>query len=199
MARTKNSTKNIKESVEKVIETSIEEEPINEESVGLLDEPGAPIVPKKIFHDNDYVMCKSIIAGGLNITCRSSNYYRFVEYGGKCEIEYRDLVELIRIHSDHIFLPRIIIEDEDFLEQFPQVKKFYDSLYTTDDLRIILGLPNEKMEFEIKKLPQEMFETLRGLASGMISSGEIDSVNKIKCLSKIFNADYNLLSEMFES
>ena len=191
MARTKTASKNIKESVEKEI--------IEEESVGLLDEPGAPIVPKKIFHDNDYIMCKSIIAGGLNITCRSSNYYRFVEYGGKCEIEYRDLVELIRIHSDHIFLPRIIIEDEDFLEQFPQVKKFYDSLYTTDDLRIILGLPNDKMEFEIQKLPHEMFETLRGLASGMISSGEIDSVNKIRCLSKIFDADFNLLSEMFES
>lgn len=191
MARTKTASKNIKESVEKEI--------IEEESVGLLDEPGAPIVPKKIFHDNDYIMCKSIIAGGLNITCRSSNYYRFVEYGGECEIEYRDLVELIRIHSDHIFLPRIIIEDEDFLEQFPQVKKFYDSLYTTDDLRIILGLPNDKMEFEIQKLPHEMFETLRGLASGMISSGEIDSVNKIRCLSKIFDADFNLLSEMFES
>lgn len=191
MARTKTTSKNTKESVEKEI--------IEEESVGLLDEPGAPIVPKKIFHDNDYIMCKSIIAGGLNITCRSSNYYRFVEYGGECEIEYRDLVELIRIHSDHIFLPRIIIEDEDFLEQFPQVKKFYDSLYTTDDLRIILGLPNDKMEFEIQKLPHEMFETLRGLASGMISSGEIDSVNKIRCLSKIFDADFNLLSEMFES
>lgn len=191
MARTKTASKNIKESVEKEI--------IEEKSVGLLDEPGAPIVPKKIFHDNDYIMCKSIIAGGLNITCRSSNYYRFVEYGGECEIEYRDLVELIRIHSDHIFLPRIIIEDEDFLEQFPQVKKFYDSLYTTDDLRIILGLPNDKMEFEIQKLPHEMFETLRGLASGMISSGEIDSVNKIRCLSKIFDADFNLLSEMFES
>ena len=191
MARTKTTSKNTKESVEKEI--------IEEKSVGLLDEPGAPIVPKKIFHDNDYIMCKSIIAGGLNITCRSSNYYRFVEYGGECEIEYRDLVELIRIHSDHIFLPRIIIEDEDFLEQFPQVKKFYDSLYTTDDLRIILGLPNDKMEFEIQKLPHEMFETLRGLASGMISSGEIDSVNKIRCLSKIFDADFNLLSEMFES
>lgn len=191
MARTKTTSKNTKESVEKEI--------IEEKSVGLLDEPGAPIVPKKIFHDNDYIMCKSIIAGGLNITCRSSNYYRFVEYGGECEIEYRDLVELIRIHSDHIFLPRIIIEDEDFLEQFPQVKKFYDSLYTTDDLRIILGLPNDKMEFEIQKLPHEMFETLRGLASSMISSGEIDSVNKIRCLSKIFDADFNLLSEMFES
>ena len=146
MARTKNSTKNTKEFVEKVTETSLKEE-----SVGLLDEPGEPIVPKKTFHDGDYILCKSIIAGGLNITCRSSNYYRFIEYGGECEIEYRDLVELIRIHSDHIFLPRIIIENEDFLEQFPQVKKFYDSLYTTDDLRIILGLPNDKMELLPRK------------------------------------------------
>ena len=195
MSRTKNVSKNNIESVEeKKIEISNKEE-----SVGLSDEFSEPIVPKKVFHDGDYIMCRSIIAGGLNITCRSSNYYRFVEYGGKCEIEYRDLVELIRIHSDHIFLPRIIIEDEDFLEQFPQVRKFYSSLYTTDDLRMILGLPNDKMEFEIKKLPLEMFETLRGLTSEMISSGEIDSVNKIRCLSKVFNADFNLISEMFES
>lgn len=194
MARTKSVSKNTKESASKEIESQIEEK-----SSKLLDEPSVPIVPKKIFHDGDYIMCRSIIAGGLNISCRSSNFYRFVEYGGKCEIEYRDLVELIRIHSDHIFLPRIIIEDEDFLEQFPQVKQFYNSLYTTDDLRIILGLQNDKMEFEIKKLPQEMYETLRGLASEMISSGEIDSVNKIRCLSKIFDADFNLVSEMLNS
>ncbi len=194
MARTKSVSKSTKESVNKEIESQVEEK-----SIGLLDEPSEPIVPNKIFHDGDYIMCRSIIAGGLNISCRSSNFYRFVEYGGKCEIEYRDLVELIRIHSDHIFLPRIIIEDEDFLEQFPQVKQFYNSLYTTEDLRIILGLQNDKMEFEIKKLPQEMYETLRGLASEMISSGEIDSVNKIRCLSKIFDADFNLVSEMFDS
>ena len=194
MARTKATSKDKQEPVEKKIETVVEEE-----SMGLADEPSVPIVPNKIFHDGDYIMCRSIVAGGLNITCRSSNYYRFVEYGGECEIEYRDLVELIRIHSDHIFLPRIIIEDKDFLEQFPQVRQFYESLYTTEDLRVILGLPNDKMEFEIQKLPREMFDTLRGLASSMISSGEIDSVNKIRCLSKIFNADYNLISEMLES
>lgn len=190
MARQKTTSKNSKETV-KIVDDIIEEE--------IQDGVDEPIVPKKIFHDGDYIMCRSIIAGGLNITCRSSNFYRFNEYGGYCEIEYRDLVELIRIHSDHIFLPRIIIEDDDFLEQFPQVKKFYSSLYTTEDLREILGLSNDKMENEIKKLPREMFNTLRGLASTMISSGEIDSVSKIRCLSNVFDADFNLISEMISN
>lgn len=153
--------------------------------------------PKKKYTDGDYILCRSTIAGGLNINCRSGNVYRFNNYGDVCEIEYRDLVELIRKHSDHIFIPRIIIEDDDFLEGFPLVVKFYNEMYSVGDLKEILLMPNGQMEKAISALPNELKMTLKNLAATMIESGEIDSINKVRILTDVLDADFNLLSELF--
>lgn len=90
--------------------------------------------PKKTFTDSDFILCRSVCFGGLNITCPSGNTYEFKDYGKTCEINYRDLVTLIRKGSDHIFLPRFIIEDDDLLADFPSVTKVYDNMYTAEDL-----------------------------------------------------------------
>lgn len=152
----------------------------------------------KKYSDGDYIICHSIIAGGLNINCRSGNHYEFDNYNTTCEIEYRDLVSLIRKRSEHIFLPRIIIDDEDFLEEFPQVQQFYNTMYTTEDLKEILNLPNSQMADVIRSLPNELISTLKSLAATMISSGEIDSIVKVKTLTEVLNADFNFLSEIFK-
>ena len=154
-------------------------------------------VQKKKYRDGDYILCHSIIAGGLNVNCRSGNVYEFKNYGATCEIEYRDLTELIRKHSDHIFKPRFIIDDEDFLEDFPQVKKVYTEMFTVGDLKEILLLPDNQIEKEINKLPSELKTTLKSLAATMISSGEIDSIRKVRVLTKTLDADFNFLSELF--
>ena len=152
---------------------------------------------KKTYQDGDYILCRSIIAGGLNINCRSGNFYRFNNYGAVCEIEHRDLVELIRKHSDHIFLPRIIIEEDDFVDDFPQVKQLYSELYTIGDLKEILLMPDNQMIAAINSLPNELKTTLKNLAATMIGDGEIDSISKVKTLTDILDADFNLLSELF--
>lgn len=79
---------------------------------------------KKVFTDSDYILCRSVCYGGLNITSQSGNVYEFKDYGYDCEINYRDLVSLIRKGSDHVFLPRFVILDDDLLEDFPTVKKY---------------------------------------------------------------------------
>jgi len=152
---------------------------------------------KKTYVDGDYILCRSIIAGGLNINCRSGNFYRFNNYGDTCEIEHRDLVELIRKHSDHIFLPRIIIEEEDFLVDFPQVKRTYDDMYTVNDLKEIITLPDSQMIKTINGLPKELKKTLKSLVATMIGSGEIDSISKVRTLTDVLDADFDLLSELF--
>lgn len=155
------------------------------------------VTPKKTYRDGDYVLCRSIIAGGLNINCRSGNFYRFNNYGDYGEIEYRDLVELIRKHSDHIFLPRIIIDEDDFIEDFPMIKKLYADMYTTNDLKEILALPDGQMERTINSLPDELKDTLKNLAATMIENGEIDSISKVRTLTAVLDADFNFLSELF--
>lgn len=156
-----------------------------------------PVVKKKKFSQNDYIPCTSITAGGLSVTCKSGNYYEFKNYGYECEIEYRDLVALIRKRSEHIFLPRFIINDDDFLLEFPQVKHAYEEMYTTTDLRDILSLPIPQMKSAIQNLPEALYPTLRSLAATDVANGKIDSVKKIRVLTEIFGSDFNLLSELF--
>lgn len=154
---------------------------------------------KKVFEPNDYIQCHSATAGGLSIICPSGNYYEFKEYGCDGEIEYKDLVSLIRKRSDHIFLPRIIIDDEDFLEEFRQVKKLYEDMYTGYDLIEVLRLPVDEMLSTIKKMPSGIYPNLRSTVSTMIANGQIDSVRKIRALSDFFGSDFNLISELFSN
>ena len=152
---------------------------------------------EKTFTDSDYILCRSVCFGGLNITCKSGNSYEFSAYGEECEINYRDLVTLIRKGSDHVFLPRFIILDEDLLNQFPSVKKVYASMYTTSDLMEILDLPTSQMEAEIAKLPEETKNVLSKMIATEIANGHLDSISKVRALSEIFDSDFNLLSELF--
>lgn len=148
-------------------------------------------------HEKQYVMCRSVTSGGLNINCKSGNVYEFNKYGSDCEIEYHDLVALVRKHSDHIFEPRIVIEDEAFIAEFPQLSKAYEKLYTKQDLEDILRLQPAQMTEQIKSLPASVFENLRNIVATKIADGSIDSVRKIRALSEIYDSDFNLLSELF--
>lgn len=152
---------------------------------------------KKTFTDSDYILCRSVCFGGLNVTCQSGNPYEFIDYGAECEINYRDLVALIRKGSDHIFLPRFIILDNDLLENFPNVKRVYETMYTTADLLKILSLPKSQMISEIKKLPNATKNVLCKMVATEIASGRLDSISKVRALSELFDSDFNLISELF--
>lgn len=152
---------------------------------------------KKTFSQGDYILCRSVTAGGLNVCCKSGNYYEFRNYGYECEIEYKDLVTLARKRSQHIYLPRFIIEDDDFLDEFPQIKKMYEEMYTNKDLKEVLFLPLDQMVSAINSIPDSLYPTLRSLAATEVANGTIDSVKKIRALTEIFGSDFNLLSELF--
>lgn len=154
---------------------------------------------KKEFKDSDYVLCRSVWSGGLNVTCKSGATYEFKKYGADCDIEYRDLVNLIRKNSDHIFAPRFVILDEDFLEDFPQVKRMYSTMYSPTELHTILELPINQMKTEIENLPEATKKTLLSLVATEIAKGRLDSIKKVKVLSEIFDSDFNLLSELFNN
>lgn len=171
------------ETTEKVVE----EKPIKKEIVK----------EKKVFTDSDYILCRSVCYGGLNITSQSGNLYEFKDYGYDCEINYRDLVSLIRKGSDHVFLPRFVILDEDLLEDFPTVKRVYEKMYTRNDLLDILRMPTHQMEMEIRELPDSTRTVLEQMVATEIANGNLDSISKVRKLSEIFDSDFNLLSELF--
>lgn len=179
----------------KIIETDIVDDTGVMEPA--IEEEKKPEKMKKVFTDSDYILCRSVCPGGLNVTCKSGNSYEFKDYGKDCDINYRDLVSLIRKGSDHVFMPRFIILDDDFLEEFPNVKKVYSSMYTNADLLGILELPVPRMKAEIEKLPSESKNTLSKMVASEIANGHLDSISKVRTLSEIFDSDFNLLSELF--
>lgn len=177
----------IKDSVEEIIEDAAVEETVK------------PVEKKveKVFTDSDYILCRSVWTGGLNVVSQSGNLYEFKNYGAECEINYRDLVTMIRRGSQHIFLPRFVILDEDFLKDFPTVQKVYGTMYTMDDLVDILELPKTQMKREIEKLPKQTKDSMRNLIATQIANGKLDSISKVRMLSEIFDSDFNLLSDLF--
>ena len=170
-----------------------------EETEVQVKEPVAPVVvkEKKVFTDSDYILCRSVWSGGLNVISQSGNLYEFKDYGAECEINYRDLVTMIRRGSGHIFLPRFVILDEDFLKDFPTVQKVYGTMYTKNDLIEILELPITHMRNEIEKLPKATKDSMRNLVATQIANGKLDSISKVRALTEIFDSDFNLLSDLF--
>lgn len=190
MARPKNETVKKQEVVE-TPEIEIDDEPVEEE-------PVKKTAKKKQFDDHDYILCHSVTSGGLGIIGgKTDTYYRFDQYGAECDIEYIDLVQLVRSKSEHIFMPRIIIDDEDFLAEFPQVIEAYNNMYSRGDLQKILTLPADRMRVEIEKLPDGAKDTIKAMAATGVANGTLDSIASVRVLSDIFGADFNLLSELF--
>lgn len=179
-----------KEQAETVVEETIVEEVITKVEPEIVKE-------KKVFTDSDYILCRSVWSGGLNVNSQSGNLYRFKDYGSDCEINYRDLVTLIRRGSEHVFVPRFVILDEDFLKDFPTVQKVYGTMYTREDLVEILDLPISRMKTEITKLPEATKDSMRNLIATQIANGKLDSISKVRALTEIFDSDFNLLSDLF--
>ena len=152
---------------------------------------------KKEFNDDDYILCRSVVSGELVIDGGDGRQYRFRDYNSEFEIMYRDLVNMIRRRTANITIPRIVIMDEDFIEQWPQVKEKYDEVFSAGNLTEILLLPTDQMIAALSKLPNDIKNSVKSLVASMIDDGTIDSVSKIRALAEFFGVDFVLLSELF--
>ena len=154
---------------------------------------------KKQFKDTDAINCMSITAGQLGmIGIKSGINYTWAGRGDETEVEYQDLVAAIRSGKKHINEPYFIIQDKEFLSQFPQVEKIYSSMYSIGDLKDIFNMPLSQMKNTIMSLPNGAKESIKNIASTMITNGTLDSVKKIKALDEIFNTNFMLMTELFD-
>ena len=176
---------------EVVIEEKIKEEkPVVEKKVEVK-------TPKK-FEAMDGVLCRSIVDGVLVMEgIKSKNFYKWADVNDVAEVEYQDLVSAVRSNTSYVFAPLFIIEDEDFLEQFQQVQKVYDSMYTTADLKEILKLPVTSMMKEIESLPSGSKDNLREIAGKMVLNGQLDSVQKIKALDNFYKTNFLITTNLY--
>lgn len=154
--------------------------------------------PRKYTNDEG-IVCRSITPGGLYMTGIKSNIlYEWNDIGVDTEIEYQDLVAAIRSNSAYVMKPLFIIQDKEFVEQFPRLKNLYDTLYSIKDLQSVLtNLSPDDMKATILSLPEGAQESIKHIASKMISNRTLDSVRKIEYLDEIFDTKMMLLTGMF--
>mgnify|MGYP003560462989 CR=1 FL=1 len=71
-------------------------------------------------------------------------------------------------------------------------------MYSIKDLRDVLtDLPVKTMKTTIMSLPEGAKESIKHLASQMISNGSLDSVQKIKALDEIYGTELMLMTGLF--
>lgn len=157
-------------------------------------------VKPKEFRPDDAVKCKSITAGSLGmIGIKSGVNYEWAGRGDVTEVEYQDLVAAIRSGKRHITEPFFIIQDSDFLAQFPQVEKIYSTMYSVADMEDLLINPDANtMIATIKTLPDGAKDSIKNIAATLIANGRIDSVSKIKALDEFYGTKFVLMSELFK-
>lgn len=152
---------------------------------------------KKVFKADDGILCRSVTYGKLFVDgLKTGMKYTFADYDEEGEIEYRDLVALVRARDKSIYKPRFIVMDEDFVNEYPTLKKFYEEHYSIMNLKEILEMPDYQMREEISKLPDGAVKSLKSIAVQGITDGSIDSVRKIKALDEAFGTELSLLNEL---
>ena len=166
-------------------------EAVNTNEAVNADQSNDAVVTKpRKYEKEDAILCKSITNGKLLITGDKSDIlYRWADYGDVEEVEYQDLVYMIRAHKPCIYRPRIIIQDKEFLSQHSELNTLYNSLYSTKDLKDILALPVSQMRAAINDLPDGALDAIKGVAASMVTSGNYDTVAKIKALDSIFGSN----------
>lgn len=151
-------------------------------------------VKKREFKNDDLIPCVSITAGELLVTAPRSNRgrYDFFGDGDVQSIEYQDLVAMTRMHDKVLYAPKIIVKDDDFLDEHKDLKEVYGGLYNSSDLRKILTLSPDQMRAVIKKLPNGAKESLVTIASTAIDNKTLDSVQRVKVIDEEFGTDLQM-------
>ena len=174
------------------MENVTEDSPVEEEKE--ISKPS-----KKKWEKNDSVLCHSIMTGGTYMEgIKTKKLYVFESFGASDEVEYQDLVAAINTNSAFVFLPMIIIDDEEFIQSNARIKKFYNDMYSPKDLSKILNLSISNMVEILPKLPLGAQESLKSIATTKIANGTLDSVSKIKALDDFFGTQMMLLTGLYD-
>ena len=176
----------------KTVNTAKTSEQVVQDTTLAVNKPNIDDTPTvRKFEQEDLIPCRSMVSGQLFIEgARSKLLYTFADYNDVCDIEYRDLIYMVRTYNNRfVYEPWIIIEDEDFIAQNPKLAELYESMYTNSDLIEILNMPTTEMGEYIKALPIGCKNAIKGVTATMIDNGSLDSVQKIKVLDEIFGTN----------
>ena len=138
-----------KETVTEEIESTAEVEVKKEEP------KKAPAKTPHKFAPDELITCRSVTYGELLLSApKSKLLYSWANYGDTTEVEFQDLQALKSTRSSYLFRPRIIIEDEELVEQW---NKDFGEMYSNIvdvDVEELFKLPIAKFKAALKKAPK---------------------------------------------
>ena len=190
----------VEETKEPIVEEVVTEEPkvvVKEIVREVVKEVPVQVESKKKFESTDLITCRSVVNGRVYMEGSASLlHYTWMDFGDEVDVEYRDLVAAVRNKSGYIMRPFFVIMNDDFIQEFSFLKELYAKQYSAKDLAKILSLDVNEMTEEIKGLPGNVKEILKGIASTWIENGRLDSFKKIKALDELLDTDLSLIADM---
>lgn len=148
--------------------------------------------PKK-FAQDEPILCKSVTYGELILPGKKSQLlYTWANYGDYTEVEYQDLQALRSMRSDYLRKPYFIIENEELLAQWADVRSAYEAAMRLD-IENLFTLPITQFRARLSEAPAGARDAIRDAANSMILSGELDSIKKINAIDEIFGTELKLL------
>lgn len=148
-------------------------------------------VKARQYNATDFIPCRSVTSGQLVLRAKSGELYTWYNSGDITEVEYQDLRALKASKSNFIFAPYFIIDDSELIEQWTDVKQFYDTFFEVagDGIDQIFNLPANQFESAIKNIPAGLSNSIKSMAVQKIQDGTLDSIKKIAALENQFNID----------
>ena len=153
----------------------------------------APAKSARKYAPDDMITCRSVTYGELLLTGKKSKLlYDWANYGDTTEVEYQDLQALRSTKSSYLFKPRIVIEDEELVEQWSkELSDMYKHIVDVD-VDGLFKLPLAQFKSKLKKAPKGVQQAVKNIAGEKILNGSLDSLAKIKAIDEILGTDLKL-------
>lgn len=148
--------------------------------------------PRK-FAQDDMILCKSVTYGELLLPGKKSKLlYIWSNYGDTTEVEFQDLQALRSTRSAYLMNPYFVIEDEELLEQWPELKNLYDKVAALD-VDNLFSLPINQFKKRLREIPIGFKDSIKNIAGEKIRNGSLDSIAKINALDEILGTELKLM------
>lgn len=148
--------------------------------------------PRK-FAQDDMILCKSVTYGELLLPGKKSKLlYIWSNYGDVTEVEFQDLQALRSTRSTYLMNPYFVIEDEELLEQWPELKALYDKTMALD-IDSLFSLPINQFKKRLRDIPVGFKDPIKNIAGEKIRNGSLDSIAKINALDEILGTELKLM------
>lgn len=140
---------------------------------------------KKKYAQDEYIPCRSITYGELvMIGPKSKIPYSWANCNDVTLVEYGDLLALRSTRSVFLNRPLFVIDDEELVESWPELKPLYNKL-NENSVDELMTLPVSKLKARLKTAPEGVKQSVKDNAAALILAGKMDSISKIKAIDEV--------------